>query len=101
MCCQIIIYLIIFLIYPSLLSFINLNNTLYKFLSVFLKKFFVFFSSFENDKKDLENTIEPGNPSILFFKYIFILPISSLDKYPPLYNILSLAKGNDFNLTPS
>ena len=54
------------------------------------------------DKNGLENTIELGKPSIfLFFKFSFMLLISSFPIFDPLYSIVSEAKGKTFNFTPS
>ena len=59
------------------------------------------FLSFEKDKKDYDNTIAPGKPSILFFKYSFNFIISLFDILLQGYNTLSEANCNDFNLIPS
>ena len=49
-----------------------MNKTLDKFGSSFFlnKKTSALFFSFEKDKKDLENTIALGNPSIFFLNMI-------------------------------
>ena len=51
-------------------SFSNINSTLHNFLFLFssFKKFSAISLSLENDKNDLENTIEPGKFSIFLFK---------------------------------
>ena len=58
-------------------------------------------SSLLNDRNVLENTIAPGKPSFLFFKYFFIISISLFNNLEPLYNILLDANDNDFVFIPS
>ena len=66
-----------------------------------LKIFLSFFLSFEKDKKDYDNIIASGKPSILFFKYSFNFIISLFDILLQGYNTLSEVNCNGFNLIPS
>ena len=77
------------------------GNIFGKFLLVYSRYFLASFLSLENDKNDFEKAIKHVKPSILLFKCIFILFISSFDKFPTLYNSISSDKVNDLNLTPS
>ena len=64
------------MIYPCLLSLINLNNTLDNFLFAYLKNFLASSILLENDKKVFEKTIKPGKPSIFLFLYYILFILS-------------------------